>query len=156
MADLEIPLRIVLTAPPPNVLFAIQEKRDPVDQTQSAGSDIAFDLTVRARRDPITGSVRFGGPYAQGPSAARFVYVCIGTYAGDPRSCWSRRAKVPLSGLDWALIERAAADPGAVLEARIPGAGRDGSPVCASVRLLGDGWSLARAKGPAGRARGGR
>lgn len=36
------------------------------------------------------------GPFAQGPPAARFVYVDVGTYAGQKNTPWARRMKVPL------------------------------------------------------------
>ena len=150
----EVPLRIIVTAPPPGILYALQENRDPVAQTQSTGGDLAFELTLRVRRDPATGRVRFLGPYAQGPASGRFVYICLGTYAGDPVSRWGGRMKVPLAGLDWPSIERAAAEAGAVLEARVSGTGKDGRPACASVPLLGDGWVLVKPKRPAGSVRG--
>jgi len=41
----------------------------------------------------------FRGPFVQGRPGSRFVYVNSGTYAGDQKSCWSRRAKVPLTGI---------------------------------------------------------
>ena len=53
-----------------------------------------------------------------GPPTERFVYVDIGTYAGQKDTLWSRRLKVPLSGITWGLINKVAANPGAVLEAR--------------------------------------
>ena len=74
------------------------------------------------------------GPFVQGPRGQRFVYLDIGTYAGQAESCWSRRLKVPLTGITAKMI--AAGD---VLEARVPGTGRDGGPTCASVRDF-EGW----------------
>jgi hypothetical protein len=47
--------------------------------------------------------------------------VDSGTIAGEPESCWTRRAKIPLVGITWALIANAA--PGAFIEARIAGTG---------------------------------
>ena len=46
---------------------------------------------------------------------------------------WERRIKVPLSGISWSMIEDVSADPDLVLEARLPGTGRDGGPSCATV-----------------------
>ena len=63
-----------------------------------------------------------------------------GTYAGQGDSCWSRRAKVRLGGIGWALVEQALADPRTVLEARFAGTARDGGPTCAGVTLLDAGW----------------
>jgi hypothetical protein len=61
--------------------------------------------------------------------ARRFVYICIGTSAGDHISPWSRRAKIDIHG-----IPREMLIPGAVLEAVLPGREKDGSPACATVR----------------------
>jgi len=43
---------------------------------------------------------------------------------------------VPLYSLTPALVAAALAAPGAVLETRIRGTGRDGTPACATVPLL--------------------
>ena len=75
-----------------------------------------------------------GGPFIQGPRRQRFVYIDIGTYAGQTGCCWSRRLKVPLDGITAKDIRA-----GGVLEARVPGTGRDGGPNCATVRDF-DGW----------------
>ena len=77
-----------------------------------------------------------------GPTGGRFIYINSGTYAGHSDSCWSRRAKVPLSGITWELIEEALTKSGVLLEARIAGTAKDGGPACATVQLLEDGWSV--------------
>ena len=41
--------------------------------------------------------------------------------------------KVPLGGISWGMIERVSADPDLVLEAKLPGTGKDGGPSCATV-----------------------
>jgi len=68
----------------------------------------------------------FAGPFVQGPAGERFVYVDIGTYADPANTCWSRRLKLPLSGITWDMLRS-----GKVLVAHIPGAGKDGGPSCA-------------------------
>ena len=98
-----------------------------------------FEVRVgtRARGEP-----NFLGPFVQGPPAGRFVYINSGTLAGQADSIWTRRAKVPLTGITRALIERARV-AGSTLEAEIAGTGRDGGPVCATVPLMSDGWRVA-------------
>jgi hypothetical protein len=64
------------------------------------------------------------------------VYVDIGTCAGQADSCWSRRLKVPLEGIPAKMIRK-----GGVLEARVPGTGRDGGPNCATVKDF-EGWKV--------------
>jgi len=138
----ELPLRITVVHPPSGVSFRLQQgKSDLVEPTQAADDHLSFDFTVRVGGDR-TGAPNFLGPFTQGPSAKRFVYVNSGTLAGQAGSRWTRRAKVHLEGISWELIERALASPGTVLEARIAGTARDGGPACATVPLLDGGWRI--------------
>ena len=142
MKDSEIPLRITVVEPPPEVVFALQLGRAELQPpTRSAAGSIRFDFTVRARAAGESGALVLLGPATQGTPRSRFVYINSGTYAGDPSSCWSRRAKVPLAGISPKLLRELKAVPGSRLEARITGSAKDGGPVCASVPLLGQGWS---------------
>jgi hypothetical protein len=77
------------------------------------------------------------GPFVQGPRRQRFVYLDIGTYAGQTDSCWSRRLKVPLDGIPPKLIAASG-----ILEGRVAGTGRDGGPSCATVKDF-EGWKPA-------------
>lgn len=138
----EIPLRITLVDPPPDVLFAVQRGPSELHQaTRSSGATLSFDFTLRVRRS--ADSLSLLGPFSQGPPASRFVYVNSGTYAGDSASCWSRRAKIPLGGITPQLLDQFQKTPGAILEARVAGTGRNGGPACASVPLLDSGWRCA-------------
>ena len=92
-------------------------------------------------RDDRSDVLNFLGPFAQGPVGGRFVYVNSGTLGGQPDSGWTRRAKVPLGGIAWSLIQKAA---GSIIEVRIAGTARDGGPACATVPLLGGGWKIAQ------------
>jgi hypothetical protein len=144
----ELPLRITLIHPPSGVVFCLQRgKTEIVSPVRSTGDDLSFDFTVRVRDGREDGLPNFLGPFTQGPSTGRFVYVNSGTSAGEVGSPWTRRAKIHLSGISWALIEEALAAPGAVLEARIAGTSRDGGPACATVPLLEGGWRIAKTAG---------
>jgi hypothetical protein len=144
----EIPLRITLIHPPRDVVFCLQRgKEEIVSPVRATGDDLSFELSLRVRDGRADGLPNFLGPFTQGPPAGRFVYVNSGTSAGEAGSCWTRRAKVPLSGITWPLIEAALAAPDAVLEARIAGIARDGGPACATVPLLEGGWHIAKAQG---------
>ena len=77
-----------------------------------------------------------GGPFVQGPPRQRFVYLDIGTSAGQMDSCWTRRLKIPLEGIQPKIIRT-----GGVLETRVAGTGRDGGPACATVKDF-DGWKI--------------
>jgi hypothetical protein len=135
-------LRIALAEPPAGVAFAMQRGRSelvpPVDAHANA---LVFEFDVSVA-DATCSPPRFVGPYTQGPAAGRFVYVNVGTSAGQPGSPWTRRIKVPLSSISPALVAEALATPGTVLATRIRGTGRDGTPACATVPLL-DPWHRA-------------
>jgi hypothetical protein len=77
----------------------------------------------------------FSGPFVQGPKGGRFIYIDIGTCAGQRDSRWSRRLKIPLT----AITEEMTA---AVLETRINGTSRDGGPACATPKPF-NGWTTA-------------
>ena len=148
--DRELSLRITLVAPPPGVTFRLQRGRHGLDPAAEASeAHLSFDFRLRVHGDREGGPPNLRGECAQGPPAGRFVYVNSGTSAGQPGSCWTRRAKVPLAGITWDLIEQALARPASPLEARIAGTARDGGPACATVPLLGRGWKLQSAKSSA-------
>jgi hypothetical protein len=138
---LAVPIRITLLSPPADVDFCIQGRDgERLQRTTADGRDVSFDLTLLAAR--VSGAPRFFGEVTQGPPAGRFVYVCSGTLAGQAGSCWTRRAKVPLGGISWTLVEGVLAKPAARLEARFVGQAGDGGPACATIKLLDQGWRL--------------
>jgi hypothetical protein len=146
----DLPIRLVLVDPPPGVDFGIQRGGGAhyetlfVQQGEQGDVIFAFSLTVTEnRKDSLP---NFKGPFAQGPPASRFIYIDVGTYAGQKNTPWSRRMKVPLQGITWALIKQATSKPGRKLLARIPGKGKDGGPNCATVQLLGH-WEVTNAAG---------
>ena len=143
----EITLRIVLEAPPPGVDFGIQKGRgslfEVIQKQRSKGADLSFEFSVGVRSADASATPDFSGPIVQGPRGGRFVYVDIGKIAGQLDSPWSRRLKVPLTGITSGQIGRATSGTGGVLETRVPGTGKDGGPSCASVKDFA-GWSAGR------------
>jgi hypothetical protein len=133
-------IRIILEQPPPGVDFALQkgtgDNYEPVQKQRSDGKDLTFEFHPSLRQRASDSVVAMAGPFVQGPTRQRFVYVDIGTYAGQADSCWSRRLKVPLAGIPAEVIRT-----GGVLETRVPGTGRDGGPNCASVKEF-KGWKV--------------
>lgn len=139
----ELPIRIILVQPAKGVTFCVQRGKDELLlPSQQDDATIAFDFTVRLGAQQPNGAPNFLGPFTQGSAAERFVYVNAGTLAGQADSPWTRRAKVKLAGITQGMIETALAMPGAVIEARIAGAAKDGGPPAASIPLLGDGWQV--------------
>ena len=127
-------LRIVLQSPPAGVDFALQKGKGSAYETlqkqRSNGSDLAFEVDVDVKPGPD-----FGGPFVQGPKGERFLYIDIGTYAGQADCTWSRRLKLPLKGITQPMI-----DSGRTLETRVIGTAGDGGPACATPKPFA-GWS---------------
>jgi Family of unknown function (DUF5990) len=143
--ELEIPIRVTVVDPPPGVQFCIQGRgKELVGQVRSVGEDLSFDVVIRAAHAGENALPRFLGLFTHGPPAGRFLYVCAGTCAGQAESRWTRRAKIPLSGITLQLIEQLRKTGSARLEARIKGTAKDGGPVCATVGLLNEGWKAIR------------
>jgi hypothetical protein len=133
-------IRITVIEPPAGVRFGVQRGRSDVADTQhSAGEPLVFAFFLNVA-DAGSKPVRFTGEFAQGPASARFVYINSGTLAGHIGSCWTRRAKVPLSGVTPELLAEAMAK-NLTLATEIAGRAKDGGPACASVKLL-SGWQL--------------
>ena len=143
--ELELTFRIVLKKPTIGVDFGLQQGKgseyETVQTQRSTGKDLTFEFTPKIKDDRNEAMPNFLGPFAQGPANERFVYIDIGTCAGQKDSCWSRRLKVPLRGITWQTVDRALADPNATLVARVPGTGKDGGPNCATVKPF-DGWNV--------------
>jgi len=131
--------RIILEQPPPGVDFALQKGSgsayEPVQKQRSEGKDLTFEFEPSIREGVSHSMAALAGPYIQGPPRQRFVYLDIGAYAGQVDSCWSRRLKIPLTGVPPKMLRT-----GGVLEARVPGTGPDGSPSCATVKDF-EGWT---------------
>ena len=143
-----ISLRVTLINPPRNVSILQQSgKDDLVAPSSSAADHLSFDFTVIVANEPsATVPPNLRGPFVQGPPSTRFTYINSGTYAGEHDSRWARRAKIPLTGITWEMIDKVLAKPNQVLEACIEGTAKDGGPPVATVQLLGGAWRVIKAK----------
>ena len=134
----EIKLRIVLEHPPKGVDFALQKGRGRAHETtqkqRSDGKDLTFEFTPIVKDGVSDPMAALSGAFIQGPRDQRFIYIDIGTLAGQVEAPWSRRLKIPLAGITMKMLRA-----GSILEARVPGTGRDGSPSCATVKEF-EGW----------------
>lgn len=140
----ELQLILVLTAPPPDVLFAVQRGRDDLLRPYaSTAESVSFAFTLSLGPALADESFNFRGPFAQGTPADRFIYVNAGTYAGQVGCRWERRAKIKLAGIPRHLVETAAGDANSAIEGHIHGTAKDGGPVCATVPPLSINWHLA-------------
>ena len=93
-------------------------------------ADFLFDL--RVERNARTGKPNFLGPYAHGKPDERFLYLSWGVRTGSLFQMF-RRAKIPLSHLDWAAVETAART-NRPIRATLKMTDRKGGPLCASVK----------------------
>jgi len=131
-AQSEIRARIVIEQPVPGVLHSLQQDDAPLaPQRAKAGEPLAFEFPLRIERTE-TGAKFFGKQVRREGPLRRFVYVRVGTAAGDRASPWTRRMKIDIHDIDPALLDEAIS--GAVLEATIHGTLADGSPACATIR----------------------
>ena len=141
---MDIPVRLVLVGPPKGVAFGIQQGRgdgsEAVSVQQSRGGDLIFELSLTLKSADDS-PLNLTGPFAQGPKGDRFIYIGVGTFAGQKDSCWSRRIKIPLKGISKTQVREVLSKPRHALVVRIPGTGRDGTPSCATVKPLDD-WKV--------------
>lgn len=137
----DLVVRIRVEAPPPDVAWALQLGRTELLPPTRRAAPLEFETTVRVV-DGTNGELDFRGAAVQGPRGGRFIYLTSGTRAGQPGSPWDRRAKVSLEGLRLLLAQARGGAADVIGVVAIAGTSRDGGPACASVPLLGEGWSL--------------
>jgi hypothetical protein len=139
----QVTLCIIVEKPPGGVDFGVQEGHGndykTIQKQRFTNQDLRFVFPIRVKEGK-NGLPNFLGSFAQGPANNRFIYLDIGTFAGQTNTPWSRRLKIPLAGITWAMIEQAS-DASMIIEARVPGTGRDGGPTCGTVKEF-SGWVL--------------
>ena len=137
-------LRIIVLDPPPNIWWALQLGKDEMLKPSSVTkSRISFDFAVEVIDGGPKGAFRLRGPAVQGRPGERFVYLRIGTYAGQTGTDVARRAKIGLEGITLKLLDAVRAKRARVLEVQFAGTDSKGGAACATVPLLGNGWYVA-------------
>ncbi|MCY7422491.1 MAG: DUF5990 family protein [Chitinophagaceae bacterium] len=130
----EIELRIMLDAPPTGVLFGVQQGKGSIYQiTQkqlSNGGMLVFDCTITAIATEE--SIDFKGEVVQGKRGERFIYISIGSMAGQLNATWSRRLKIPLTGISMEMMEANQKNKKVALQTTVAGTAKDGGPNCAT------------------------
>jgi hypothetical protein len=140
----ELSVRIILESPPTGVDFGIQKgsgnKYETIPKQRSSENDLCFEFKISVKESKSSLN-NFTGPYVQGLTDQRFIYVDIGNAAGQIDSVWTRRLKVPLRDISSETIRQLLANPSLVLVTKVPGTGKDGGPNCATVNPF-RGWHL--------------
>ena len=140
----ELTLKIVLENPPSGVDFGLQKgsgnKYETIQVQRFSDKNLEFEfpITVKLNKD---GLPNFIGVFVQGPTNQRFIYIDIGTCAGQKDTGWSRRLKIPLTGITLDTIKELTINSDKILEARVPGTGKDNGPNCATVKPF-TGWHI--------------
>ena len=139
----QVTLRIIVERPPGGVDFGVQEGHGndykTVQTQRFSKQDLRFEFPMRVKEGKNE-QPNFLGAFAQGPASNRFIYLDIGTFAGQTNTPWSRRLKIPLAGITLPMVEQAS-DASVIIEVRVPGTGRDGGPTCGTVKQF-SGWML--------------
>ena len=132
----------MLQNPADGTMYGLQKGKSPNYETVQPqlgnGQDITFDFVVHAKQ--TSGSAfSLTGPFVQGTPGNRFVYINLGSYAGQPEAPWSGRMKVPLAEADF---QNALSEGGAYgWSCTVSGRTVDGKPVFATVKPFG-GWTM--------------
>ena len=141
----ELNFRIILESPPAGVDFGLQKgggnDYEVVQKQRSKTGDLLFEFSARVKEGK-DGEPVLLGPFTHGPPHERFAYLDIGTYAGQTDTPWSRRLKIPFRGITWDLVNKASRGAN-LLETRVPGTAKDGSPTCATVKPFA-GWKVTK------------
>ncbi len=92
MADTPITLRLTIADPVPGVRYSLQKDDAPHEPVTATDAPLSFDVPIRLADDN-----RMLGPFVRREGKdRRFVYIRIGTSAGDHAGAWSRRAKIDI------------------------------------------------------------
>ena len=142
--EFEITLQIILVKPTEGVVFGLQKgagsNYETIQKQIATTEDMTFTFEIKVKGDKSKDELpKFSGSFVQGPSTSRFIYIDIGTSAGQVNSKWSRRLKIPLSGITWEDIDTLSSN--SILQTSVSGTGKDGGPNCATVKPF-EGWHV--------------
>jgi len=136
----EIALQIVLENPVDGIAYGLQKGKGPhyeiVQSQVGSGHHLTFEFIVQLKQAGVS-VLSPGGPFVQGALGNRFVYIDIGSYAGQIGAQWSGRLKVPLP--EGTFQNSVLEDYSSFWHCRVPGRTADGKPMFATVKQFG-GW----------------
>jgi hypothetical protein len=115
-----------------NVHVGLQRRREPFELVPGDAPSATWVFELTTRRGP-DGSIDVGGPFAQGRSGDRFVYLTWGAVDSDGTFTMFRRAKLHVADIDAQVLTRAAGGDGPLV-ARLGLTDECGLPICARIR----------------------
>lgn len=104
------------------VHFGLQDTKGevhPGELVNGAEQQRRFEAVLSVKGEGGSRPPVFAAPFCHGPPASRFLYLSW-KRQGVHAAPWAWRIKVPLSGVDWPLVE-AANEPGLCIEANVTG-----------------------------------
>ncbi len=136
--------RIILEKTPINVLFGLQKGKgtayETIQKQLGDDGDLHFDCVAQIKKAK-NGAIDFAGDCIHGIVEERFIYINIGTSAGQWDSIWTRRLKVPLRNITEEMLAKTSENDLFYLETKVPAIGKDGTPNCATVKPF-NGWKI--------------
>lgn len=122
MSDQTLAFRIIIEKPVPGIFYGLQKgsanSYETLEAQVSDSKDLLFNVSLPIRKS-IEGRIALHGPVIQGPANERFLYIDIGSYAGQKNAPVSGRMKIPLPEITEAILQ--AVHDGALLSAKVPG-----------------------------------
>ena len=143
MTEQTLSFRIIVEKPAPGIVYGLQKGSGTTYETfqkqVSDSRDLLFDIAIAIKKNK-EGRMVLHGPFIHGPSHERFLYVDIGSYAGQENAPFSGRLKIPLpNNLDEFITKTA---NGGALVTRIPGTkGKEDRPNTGTVKPF-EGWKV--------------
>ncbi|MGF7218221.1 hypothetical protein GGR92_004398 [Spirosoma lacussanchae] len=138
----EINLKILLQNPVDGLVYGLQKGKGVQNEIVQAqignGRDLTFRFVIHLKQ-PSESALSLTGPFVQGPPGNRFVYITIGSYAGQAGTASNGRLKVPLP--EAAFQDALARGSAYGWSCKVPGSTKDGKPVYATVKPFG-GWVM--------------
>ncbi len=138
---MNVNVRIICISPPTQTEESIQTRfgmqtksQDLLSGQPLADGSLQFECTLQLRKTAGGEAPDWTGAYVHGKPKQRFLYLSWG-YKQDNHWEWIKRIKIPLAGVTWQQID-ATNKNGGTLQATVDGT------QAATVKLLGDGWSI--------------
>ena len=135
--------RIIIEKPIAGILYGLQKgsgnSYETIQKQLSNSGDLVFDIMLPLKTNK-EGTLVLHGPFVQGPPNEKFLYIDIGSYAGQHHPFFNGRLKIPLTGITGSTMREAV--NGKLLLAKIPGTkGKNGQPNMGTVKPF-EGWKI--------------